>query len=458
MKLEFHGGAGTVTGSKTLVSSGGARVLVDCGLFQGVKALRRRNWEPAPVDPQTLDAVILTHAHLDHTGLVPALVRGGFDGPVYCSSGTADLLGVLWPDAAHLQEEEARYRNRTGTTRHRPALPLFDAADARAALARLRAVDFHAPFQPAPGLDAAFSRAGHILGAGSLRLGDGTRSVVFSGDLGRSGDPLMLPPETRPRADVVVIESTYGGRRHPDTDPEAELAEVVSRTIGRGGTLLIPAFAVGRAQGVLLLLSRLAATGRIPSAPVYLNSPMAIRATDLFCKHGSDHRLTDAECRAMCEVATMVRTPAESKALNRDPSPKIIVSASGMATGGRILHHLEAFVGDFRSAVLFTGYQAPGTRGASLLGGAGEVKIHGRHHLVGAEVLQLPSLSAHADRAELISWLASEQTPPPEVLINHGEPASADALRAAVARELGWPSRCVQDGETVLTQPIEETK
>ena len=449
MRLTFRGGAETVTGSQTLVEAGESRVLVDCGLFQGVKALRQRNWQSLPVDPGSLDAVVLTHAHLDHSGRVPALVREGYRGPVYCSSGTAGLLEVLWPDAAFLQEEEARYRNKTGTTKHSPALPLFDKGDARAALRRLSVVDFGTAFEPAPGVEAVLSRAGHILGAGSLRLAHGERSVVFSGDLGRRNDPLMRPPEPRPAADAVVIESTYGDRRHPDIDPEARLAEVVGRTIGRGGTLLIPAFAVGRAQGILHLLTRLAAADRIPRARVYLNSPMAIRATDLFCKHGEDHRLSEAECRAMCDLAEMVRTPAESKALNRDCSPKIIVSASGMATGGRILHHLEAFGGDPRTTVLFCGYQAPGTRGAALVGGAGEIKIHGRYHRVAAEVAQLSALSAHADRDGLLAWLSSGPDAPSQVLVNHGEPSSADALRHTIERELGWTARCVGHGESV---------
>ena len=455
-RLRFFGGVETVTGSKALVETSSGRTLVDCGLFQGVKALRRRNWAPSPVDPKSLDAVILTHAHLDHSGLVPVLVRSGFEGPIYCSSGTASLLGLLWPDAAYLQTEDAKHRNRTGTTRHRPARPLFEPADAVRALRRLHVVPFGEPFEPVEGLSASLTRAGHILGASSVRLEHQGRSVVFSGDLGRREDPVMRPPAARPDSDLVVVESTYGDRLHGGPAPEDELADIVCRTIGRGGTLLIPAFAVGRAQGVLHLLARLRAAGRIPDVPTYLNSPMAIRATGLYCAHMDDHRLTEDQCAAMCS-AEMTRSPSESKALNRDPRPKIILSASGMATGGRILHHLEAFASDPRTTLLFVGYQAAGTRGRALVRGADRVKVHGRYVQVAAEVAQMSSLSAHADKAELLAWLASAPNPPSEILINHGEPSASDAFRASVEEELGWPARCLTHGEVVELTPARGT-
>lgn len=444
--LTFLGGTGTVTGSKYLLDyphggphgDGRSQTLVDCGLFQGFKQLRLRNWAPLPLAPAAIESVVLTHAHLDHSGALPLLVRSGYRGRVYCTRSTADLCKILLPDSGHLQELDAAYANRKGFSRHHPALPLYTVEDAEHALHHLRPVDFGAPFDLPGGLVATFSRAGHILGAASLHLtGDGLPSLVFSGDLGRQHDLMMNPPDPRPAADYVVIESTYGDRRHGAEDPGEVLADIVRRTVARGGTVLIPAFAVGRTQALLVLLHRLREAGKIPAVPVYIDSPMAIAATELYEDNGRDHRLTPEATRAAMRVATCVETAEASKALDRRESPAILLSASGMATGGRVVHHLKHFLPDARHTVLLAGFQAAGTRGAALVGGATQLKIHGAYVPVRAEVAHLDLLSAHADREELLTWLASGP-PPRRVFITHGEPAAADALRLAVQERLRW--------------------
>lgn len=330
MRITFWGAAGTVTGSRFVVESSGRRLLVDCGLFQGIKTIRSRNWDPFPVDPATIDAVVVTHAHIDHTGYLPALVRDGFRGVVWCTPATADLGRIMLPDSAHLQEEDARHANRRGSSRHHPALPLYTAADAERALAHLRPHPFLEPFEPVAGVEAVFSPVGHILGAGAVRIADADTSVLFTGDVGRPVDPVMRAPAPPPAADHLVTEPTYGNRTHDQRDPAEELADAVVRTMSRGGTLLVPVFAVGRAQTVLHLLSELRAAGRIPRVPTYVNSPMAVDATELFCRSTGEHRLTVEECRAMCDDVTFVRTVEESKELTPLGGPMIVLSASGM--------------------------------------------------------------------------------------------------------------------------------
>ncbi len=450
--ITFLGAAGTVTGSKYLVDLGETRLLVDCGLFQGLKRLRERNWRPLPVDAESIDAVILTHAHLDHSGYVPLLVKKGFNGPVYCTAGTRALCGILLPDSGHLQEEDARYANKKGFSRHRPALPLYTQEDAEHSLKRFSLVPTGESVDLGSGATIRFRPVGHILGAASVELAIGNTRIVFSGDVGRSNDPVMQPPRPLGRTDHLVVESTYGDRLHANANPQEALAESVSTTLDRGGVVLIPSFAVGRAQTLLHLLEGLRANGRIPvEVPVYLNSPMAINATDIFCAHQDEHRLTPEQCRAMCNVATYANSADDSKALNERRGPMIIISASGMATGGRILHHLKAFAGDARNLILFAGYQAAGTRGAALVRGAKSVRIHGQEHAVRADVAQISGLSAHADYEELIDWLKPVD-PPRRTFITHGEPGASTALQAHLKDALGWSSVVPQDGETVALQ------
>lgn len=449
VRVTFWGGAETVTGSRFVVDAGRGRVLVDCGLFQGLKRLRELNWDPFPVDPASIDAVVVTHAHIDHSGYLPALVRDGFRGPVWCTPGTASLAGVLLRDTAHLQEEDARFADKRGSSKHRPALPLFTSADAERALEHLRPQGTGKPFEAAPGVEVRFSGAGHILGAASARLADGVRSVVFSGDLGRGDDPIMPPPEPPLAADHVVVESTYGNRRHPDEDPSDVLADVVNATARRGGIVLVPVFAVGRTQVMLHLLAGLRASGRIPDLPTFLNSPMAVEATEIFSRSVGEHRLSAADVAAMSRGVELIRTVDESKALTARRGPMIVLSASGMLTGGRVLHHLFQVAPDHRNTIVLAGFQAAGTRGEALANGASSLRVFGEDVPVRARVVRLDGLSAHADAEELLTWLRSTQVPPAAVSVVHGEATAADTLRRRIRLELGWPARVATAGSTV---------
>ena len=436
--LTFLGAADSVTGSRTLLETDHARVLVDCGLFQGLKKARERNWSPLPFEPASLHAVVLTHAHIDHSGYVPRLCNDGYAGRVYCTPGTRDVLGLLLPDSGFLQEEEARLVNRAGTSKHQPALPLYTYEDARRSLEHLEARDFHGWFDVAPGVSARYSRAGHILGAACLTLRVEGRTITFSGDVGRPHDPIMRPPERLSPCDTLIIESTYGDRLHPAIDVEEALASIVRETIGNGGMLIVPSFAVGRAQHMLHLLARLKAGKRIPDVPVHLDSPMAIDATEMFTAHRTDHHLSPQECAAMFRIASYARSSDDSKAITRSHSPSIVVAPSGMCTGGRVLHHLKQFLPDPRSTILFVGYQTPGTRGRALLDGATEVKIHGNYVPVAARIAQIDALSAHADHAEMIAWLEASAISPSRVFVNHGEAAATDAFRRKLRDTFGW--------------------
>ncbi len=440
MKIQFLGAAQTVTGSKYLVSANGSRILVDCGLYQGVKNLRLRNRSPLPLPVGEIDAVVLSHAHIDHSGFLPAIYRQGYRGPIYCSHATLALCKVLLPDAGYLQEEDARYANRKKFSRHDPAEPLYTQQDAEQVLRQFRAIEYGEPCSVAKGLDATLTPAGHILGACCVLLDDGHRTLAFSGDLGRPHDPIMRAPEPVPRADYLVVESTYGDRRHGDFDAEQVLGEIINTTVKRGGIVLIPAFAVGRAQLLLYFLQRLRARKAIPDVPVYLNSPMAIRATEIFCRFHREHKLSNDDCELIDATTTFVRSVEESQALTRQGYPCVIISASGMASGGRVLHHLKSLVGDHRNSVVFAGFQAPGTRGAALVGGADRVKIHGSWFPVRAAIHSLDALSAHADADEIIGWLEGFETPPRHTFVTHGEPAAADAMRLRIQDELGWRS------------------
>jgi metallo-beta-lactamase family protein len=438
MQLSFFGATQTVTGSRYLLASKTGRVLVDCGLFQGYKHLRLKNWARLPFDATTLDAVLLTHAHLDHSGYLPRLVQQGFEGPIYATRATIDLCRILLPDSGHLQEEQAEFANRHGFSRHSPALPLYTEQEARECLKRFRKIAFGQIFEPASGMRVRYSHAGHLLGAGSIRVEAAGTSVLFSGDIGRSADPLMRAPDAPLPADYVVVESTYGDRLHPALDPQAELGEAIRRTCERRGIVVIPTFAVGRAQLLLLLIARLKAAKVIPDIPVYLDSPMAIDATDLMTHHAAEHRLSVAEAATLGRTARLVHTAEESKALDRIREPAIILAASGMATGGRVVHHLKVFVTEPRNTILFSGFQAGGTRGAALVAGAQELRIHGETFPVRAEVCQLQAASAHADANEVISWLRQSPRSPRHVFVTHGEPSASDCLRQRVQSELGW--------------------
>jgi metallo-beta-lactamase family protein len=450
MELTFLGATGTVTGSKYLLRAGKASVLVDCGLFQGLKALRLRNWAPPPVAPKDADAVVLTHAHLDHSGYLPRFIGQSFAGPVHVSPGTRDLCAILLPDSGHLQEEEARFANKRGFSKHKPALPLYTEDEARKSLKRFAPVRFREEAVLAGELRLALQPAGHILGASIAAIqGEGVR-VVFSGDLGRMNDPIMRPPSKVAEADYLVVESIYGNRRHEKADAEEALGSHLNRALARGGVVVIPSFAVGRAQALLYFISRLNARSAIPDVPVYLNSPMAINATQLYHEYRAEHRLTLEECEAACTVAQMVNTADESRALNGRGGPMIIVSASGMATGGRVLHHLKAFAPDARNMILLPGFQAAGTRGAALVSGATEVKIHGEYVPVRAEVAKMDSMSAHADYSEILEWLRGFKRAPKRTFVTHGEPTAADEMRRRIEETLSWAVSVPEYGEKAV--------
>jgi metallo-beta-lactamase family protein len=437
--LTSLGGAETVTGSKHLLESDGRRIMVDCGLFQGLKKLREMNWRPLSVEPGSIDGVVLTHAHLDHSGYLPKLVKDGFRGRIYATSSTIDVADLILRDSGHIQESDAQNANRYGYSKHAPALPLYGVHDAERALERFAEVGFHAPVDLPGGARLTFRRAGHILGAATAEVDWKGTKVVFSGDLGRYDDATMLEPEPVPDADYVVVESTYGDRLHQGGDPTAALGEVIERTTARGGTVIIPTFAVGRAQSLLYHLWRLKQDGRLGLTPIYLDSPMAINATELLCGHMEDQRLAPDVCAAACAVATYVRDVEASKAITSNTMPKVILAASGMATGGRVLHHIKAYAGDRRNTILFSGFQAAGTRGRSMVEGASEVKIHGQWIQIHAEVDNLDMLSAHADAGEILRWLSGFKRPPKKTFIVHGEPHAADALRLRINDKLGWP-------------------
>jgi metallo-beta-lactamase family protein len=442
MKLTFLGATNTVTGSKFLLSSGTKKILIDCGMFQGLKELRLRNWAKFPIDPKLIDYVILTHAHIDHTGYLPVLIKNGFKGKVFCSSATKDLCGVLLPDSGYLQEEEAKFLNKHGYSKHTPALPLYTKAEAEHALTFLHAL----PFRKLKKIDEetfiSLIPAGHILGASFVQFQHYGTTVLFSGDLGRPDDIIMLPPSIMQATDYLVIESTYGNRLHNKIDPLDELQELINLTIKRQGTVVIPAFAVGRAQHLLYLMYLLKKQARIPKEiPIYLDSPMAQAATALFLKYSELHKLDKELSKQVCEVPIYVNSKEESQALDLVKTPKIIISASGMLEGGRVLHHIKTFAPDPNSAIIFAGYQATGTRGADMINGKPAIKIFGESIPVNAKVTVLSNMSAHADYDEILAWLSHFNHHIRKVFITHGEPEAANALKEKITARFKW--QCV---------------
>jgi metallo-beta-lactamase family protein len=446
-KITFLGAAGTVTGSKYLVEAAGKRLLVDCGLFQGKKELRQRNWDGLPEDPKTFDWVVLTHAHIDHTGYLPRLVRDGYHGPIFADAATQELCNYLLPDSARLQEEDAEHAAKGGYTKHDPPLPLYTEEEALAALRQFAEIPRSGAFQISPQFTVRSHDAGHILGSSSLELqiSENGRpfTVLFSGDIGRYDQPILNDPEVPPRADYLLCESTYGDRDHPSDSMDGALAEVINRVAKRGGAIVVPAFAVGRTQTIMYILRQLENENRIPRLPVYVDSPMAISVTDLYLRHHEDHDLQFNREESNgdplnAHSVMMTRTVEESRNINKVNTPCIILSASGMATGGRVLFHLARRLPDSRNAVLLCGFQAEGTRGRALLEGAKTLRIHGEDVPVKAEVIELKQFSAHAGRSELMRWLTGLPAPPRQTFIVHGEPEAAAALECAIKTQFKW--------------------
>jgi len=450
--LTFLGAARTVTGSKYLVEVDGHRFLIDCGMFQGLKDLRLRNWSPLPVPPETIDCVVLTHAHLDHSGWLPRLVSQGFAGPVYCTSGTADLCRLVLPDAAHLQEEDAKFANKRGYSKHQPALPLYTEEDAAEALSRMKPSPFGKKIAIGHGFEIEFINAGHLLGSSYVLLTRADRSgarLLFGGDLGRYARPILPDPSPGVDADVLLVESTYGDRAHPDDDDGAAVARIIGETYARRGKVIIPAFAIGRVEELLYWLFKLEDERRIPEMPIYVDSPMAIKGLAYYQAHKGELDKEIETVRRKLPRFTPVNSAQESKALVATNRSSIIIASSGMATGGRVVHHLFAGLPDPRNTVLFVGFQAAGTRGRQMVDGAQHVKMFGQHVPVHARIEKIDGMSAHADAGEIIQWLRTFPRAPKMTYLVHGEVVAQDALRRRIGKELGWPVHVPAHGEKV---------
>jgi metallo-beta-lactamase family protein len=450
--LTFLGAARTVTGSKHLLEVDGFRILIDCGLFQGLKDLRTRNWSPFAVRPETVNCVVLTHAHIDHTGWLPRFVAQGFKGPVYCTEGTADLCSLVLPDAARLQEEDAKFANKRGYSRHHPALPLYTEADAAEALTRLRRSPFGKKVAIGEGFEVEFSNAGHLLGSSYVkvtRADNSSAGILFGGDLGRYDRPILPDPTPGVDADVLLVESTYGDRVHPPEDDGAALARIVTETHARGGKVIIPAFAIGRVEELLYWLFKLEDERRLPEMPIYVDSPMAIKGIAFYQTHTAELDRDIQAMRRKLPRFTAVNSGRESKELVEDDRPAVIIASSGMATGGRVVHHLFAGLPDPRNTVLFVGFQAAGTRGRHLIEGAQHVKMFGQHVPVHAKIEKIDGLSSHADAGEIIRWLRTFPRAPKMTFLVHGEVVAQDALRLRIEKELGWRVQVPWHGQKV---------
>lgn len=446
--IQFLGGAGTVTGSKFLLEVGEHKILVDCGLFQGLKDLRLQNWAPLPLDPQTLTAVLLTHAHLDHSGYLPLLTRNGFSGKIFCTSPTRDLSKVILLDSAKIQEEDAERANQEGFSKHSPAKPLYTVIDAHNCLKAFNLVGVHTWIPVAEGVEARFSNSGHILGSSFIEVKTPDFTIVFSGDLGRSEPLILHPPEVIKKADYLVIESTYGDRLHSPLSPLKQLAQLITDTVERKGHVVIPSFAVGRTQDVLYLLAQLKKQSQIMDIPIYLDSPMGINATEIFADHPLWHRLSSAEVTELSKVATMVKSQQQSDEILHRKESTLVIAGSGMMTGGRVLTHLIKRLPDDRNTVVLVGFQAASTRGRLLRSGATEVKIYGQYIPVRARIEEISSLSAHGDQKDILGWLGKFEAPPRKTFIVHGEPQGSDGLRVKVHHTLNWECVIPKHSET----------
>ncbi len=451
-QLRFLGGAGTVTGSSYLLEIDGAKTLVDCGLFQGSRKLKELNWSPFSFDPGEIDAVLLTHAHIDHVGLLPRLVQQGYAGPIFATEATCALLKLVLPDSAHLQEQDALYAEKKGYSRHKPALPFYKISDAEATLKLLKPTKFGEPVWFSE-LTVTWHPAGHILGSAIIQLQNEKSSIVFSGDLGRFNSEIMKAPTLMNEATTLLVESTYGDRIHGTESIEDRLAQELDYVIQRESVMLVPAFAVGRTQQILFIIRKLQDAGRIPNLPIYIDSPMAVDASGIYCKYGDDHNLDinllmdNNDCPLRCPETRFVRNVEESKALNDLRGPAVIISASGMCAGGRILHHLKWRLPHKENSVIFVGYQAEGTRGRRLLEGANRIRIHGDEVPVKARIAQVPALSAHADQSELLTWLSAFGPAPKQTFITHGEANGSRGLQEQINSRLGWETRIPNRGE-----------
>lgn len=445
--LTFLGAAGTVTGSKILLKTDRHQILIDCGLFQGLKQLRLLNWQKLPLNVEELDAVILTHGHLDHCGYLPVLIKNGYSGPIYATTPTRDVTEIILRDSAKIQEEDAGQANRKGYSKHHPAKPLYTSSDVDQTMPLFETYDDDEWVTLNEDIKFCFRKSGHILGSAFIELQCKGRKVVFSGDIGRRTPLLMEPPAIIREADYVVLESTYGDRLHEQTSPYAELQEIVNHTMEKGGVLVIPSFAVERAQELLLLLNTLREEGSIPPIPLYLDTPMGIDVTALYLHHRDWHSLTDAECRTMMRNVHLVRDFEQSLHVLDKSGPKIVIAGSGMVTGGRVLYYLERLLDDPKNTVLLVGYQAPGTRGSLLGSGATDIKMQGRYYTVRAEVRQISSLSAHGDQADLLWWLSHFRKSPQRIFLNHGEAQALEALRLKITDTLGWNCTIAEMGQ-----------
>lgn len=449
MKIQFIGGAGTVTGSKTLIESNGLRILIDCGQFQGIKTLREMNWEPLPILPSSIDFVLLTHGHLDHCGWLPRLVAQGFEGKIYCTSPTKEIAKLVLLDSAKIQEEEAALANEGNYSKHQPAEPLYTIEQVQNVLPHFRVIETGKSMLLDSEITAEFNNAGHIIGACSITLHIEGKTLVFSGDIGQDNDPLVFPPTRPKKGDYIFLESTYGNRLHPKTDVKLELETYINNTISNDGTVIIPGFAVERVQSVMYLLWQLKKENRIPNVPYILDTPMGISVLDIFKANGKWHKLSAESCSEMCKMFTMLSDYQETRDTIYENRPKVVIAASGMLTGGRVLSYLEYYIGLATTTIIIVGYQAEGTRGKKLLQGDRQIKIHGAYYDVNSKVLEIKGLSAHGDQLDLLNWLSELQNKPKKIFLVHGENEPADVLRLVIQEHYGYECTVARMWQTV---------